>query len=95
MSDLTLLLPLKRHAEKNGLTLNHLAVLVAVQDEIRTHTQIAELLGNSTAAVTGLIDRLAAAQCLSSTPSPGDRRCKLVSLTPRGRHILATALKAA
>jgi DNA-binding MarR family transcriptional regulator len=95
MPPLTFLLPLKRHAEANGLTLNHLAVLVTVERKTRTHTEIAELLGNSTAAVTGLIDRLAAAQCLSSTTSPGDRRCKIVDLTPRGRHILDTAPLAA
>lgn len=89
------LLPLKRHAEANGLTLNLLSVLAAVQDQTRTHTEIAALLGNSTAAVTGLIDRLAAADCVSSLPSPGDRRCKIVTLTERGRHILQTAPKAA
>jgi DNA-binding MarR family transcriptional regulator len=89
------LLPLKRHAEAHGLTLNLFSVLLAVQKQSRTHTEIAKLLGNSTAAVTGLIDRLAAAECVSSLPSDGDRRCKYVTLTERGQTILATAPKAA
>jgi DNA-binding MarR family transcriptional regulator len=90
-----LILPLKRHVEANGLTLNLFSALVAVQDHPLTHTEIARLLGNSTPAVTGLIDRLAAAQCVSSVTSPGDRRCKIVTLTERGQHILATAPQAA
>ena len=90
-----LILPLKRHVEANGLTLNLFSVLVAVQAQPRTHSDIAKALGNSTAAVTGLIDRLAAAQGVSSVTSPGDRRCKIVTLTERGQHILATAPQAA
>lgn len=85
------LLPLKRHAECHGITLNGLALLVTVETQARTHSEIAALIGSSTPAVTGLVDRLVAANCVLSTTSSGDRRCKNVTLTPRGREIIDTA----
>ena len=93
--DLTILLPLKKHAEQNGITLNSFVTLVAVGDETRSHSTIAELIGTSQASVTSIVDRLVAANCVSSTPSIGDRRVKNVTLTDRGKSILQTAPKAA
>lgn len=49
-----------------------------------TPTAIAENLGMTTASVTGLLDRMAAAGYVERSPNPLDRRSILVHLTEKG-----------
>ncbi len=53
-----------------------------------TPTAIAELLGMTTASVTGLLDRLSASGYLTRSPNPRDRRSILVTLTDEGSAAL-------
>lgn len=49
-------------------------------------TDIAGLLGVTTAAATGLVDRLVKGGYIQRVDDPGDRRIVRVKLTPRGRE---------
>lgn len=53
-----------------------------------TPTVIAGRLGVTTASVTGLLDRLAAAGYLARSPNPRDRRSVLVNLTDAGQRAI-------
>lgn len=55
-----------------------------------TPTAIAESLGMTTASVTGLLDRLAAAGQVTRSPNPHDRRSVLVRLTAEGESAART-----
>jgi DNA-binding MarR family transcriptional regulator len=52
-----------------------------------------EHLGLSSAAATGLVDRLERAGLAERTPDPGDRRRVLVALSPRAREFGARHLR--
>lgn len=47
-------------------------------------SRLAEVLSCDASNVTGLVDRLEARGLLARRPSPGDRRVKVLALTPRG-----------
>lgn len=50
---------------------------------------LAEALKVTPRAVTGLVDALAADGLVTREPHPGDRRATLVTLTPRGKTLVA------
>ena len=85
------LLHLKRHCEQNGLSLNHLCVLITVETQPKTHQQIAEDLAVTPAAMTSQIDTLVAKGQIISAADPNDRRKRKVTLTPRGQELLTIA----
>lgn len=49
---------------------------------------LADCIGLSTGAVTGLVDRLERHQVCKREPHPTDRRSSIVTLTPRGYDVL-------
>lgn len=53
-----------------------------------TQAALAEVLEVETATIARLLDRLEAAGLVTRRPDPGDRRVKLVSLTPKAESIL-------
>lgn len=53
-----------------------------------TPTAIAEVLSLTTASVTGLLDRLAAAEYVTRAPHPRDRRSVLITLTDVGTRAM-------
>ena len=56
-----------------------------VQHKHMTMTQVAECMDHSTAAATGLVDRLEKFRYIQRMVSPDDRRKVLVSITEAGR----------
>lgn len=75
-------------ARSAGLAVNDTAALRALDilapGDLTAGT-LAERLGLSTAATTGLVDRLERAGLAQRSPDPGDRRRVLISLTPHAR----------
>lgn len=85
------LLPLKRHIEQSGLTLNALCVLTVIEKGEIGPADLSRKLGITTAAVTGLVDGLVAKGHVGYRAVPGDRRKKMLSLTPDGSRIVTDA----
>jgi DNA-binding MarR family transcriptional regulator len=56
-----------------------------------TQRHLGDRVGLSTGAVTGLVDRLEKHGVCRREPHPTDRRSSYVTLTPRGREVLADA----
>jgi DNA-binding MarR family transcriptional regulator len=55
--------------------------------------RLADTLGCDASNVTGLVDRLEARGLVQRRPSAGDRRIKVVQLTPTGSRLRAELLK--
>ena len=69
----------------SGLTMPQFrAMMVLSEDGPLPHGDLAHALGVSLASVTGLVDRLAGRGLVVRTPSPRDRRVRLVGLTDDG-----------
>jgi DNA-binding MarR family transcriptional regulator len=81
-------------AQESGLrpaTLGALRVL----DEPRTMSEIADYLHCDNSNVTGIVDGLEARGLAERTPSPDDRRVKLIALTTEGRRLRARLMREA
>jgi MarR family transcriptional regulator, organic hydroperoxide resistance regulator len=81
-------------AQESGLrpaTLGALRVL----DEPRTMSEIAAYLRCDNSNVTGIVDGLEARGLAERTPSPNDRRAKLIALTSEGRRLRARLMREA
>jgi DNA-binding MarR family transcriptional regulator len=55
--------------------------------------QLAETLSCDASNVTGLVDRLESRGLVQRRPSPGDRRVKVLALTPDGSRLRAQLVK--
>ena len=81
-------------AQESGLrpaTLGALRVL----DEPRTMSEVADYLRCDNSNVTGIVDGLEARGLAERTPSPDDRRVKLIALTSEGRRLRARLMREA
>lgn len=87
-----MLLSLERWSRERGLSVTDLAILGAAADGI-TMGALAENLAVSTAAVTGLADKLQGLGLLFRKVSVADRRKVFVLLTDAGRELLALVCK--
>ena len=56
-------------------------------------SRLAEVLSCDASNVTGLVDRLEARGLLARRPSPGDRRVKVLALTPQGARLRGQMLR--
>jgi DNA-binding MarR family transcriptional regulator len=56
-------------------------------------SRLADVLSCDASNVTGLVDRLEARGLLQRRPSPGDRRVKVLALTPAGARLRAEMLR--
>jgi DNA-binding MarR family transcriptional regulator len=56
-------------------------------EEPRTMSELANTLLCDNSNVTGIVDRLEERRLVERTPSPGDRRAKLIVLTPEGERM--------
>lgn len=72
-----------------GISRNELRLLNFLEDGPRSQVDIAAHLVVSRAAVTSMVDELTAHDMVQRSPSPQDRRVKLVSLTPKVWRVLA------
>lgn len=66
-----------------------------VLDEPRTMSEIAAFLRCDNSNVTGIVDGLEARGLAERTPSPSDRRVKLIALTAAGRRLRARLMREA
>jgi MarR family transcriptional regulator, organic hydroperoxide resistance regulator len=66
-----------------------------VLDEPRTMSEIASFLRCDNSNVTGIVDGLEGRGLAERTPSPGDRRVKLIALTVEGRRLRARLMREA
>src|SRR5262249_20932670 len=57
-------------------------------------TELAERLGVTKQAALKVVDEMEADGLVTRTPAPGDRRAKIIRLTPRAEQIRAHALAA-
>lgn len=81
-------------AQESGLrpaTLGALRVL----DEPRTMSEVAAYLHCDNSNVTGIVDGLETRGLAERTPSPSDRRVKLIALTASGRRLRARLMREA
>jgi len=85
------LLPLKRHIEQSGITLNALCVLTVIEKGEIGPSDLSRALGVTTAAVTGLVDSLVAKGHVGYRAVPGDRRKKMLHLTQDGSRVVTAA----
>ncbi len=75
-------------AEKYGLTSMQLCMLVLIEPEQpKTMTSLARILNNDASNITGLADRLERQELIVRQDKPGDRRIKIISLTPSGQKL--------
>ena len=65
-------------------------MLLAVAGRPRTGAEIAALMGMTKQAASKLLDEMEAADYVRRKPDRDDARAKLVTITPRGKRLLAT-----
>ncbi|WP_371495431.1 MarR family transcriptional regulator [Kitasatospora sp. NBC_00374] len=74
-------------AGRHGLNSSQAKALKAVQEPVPMRA-LAGRLGCDASNVTGIVDRLEALGLAHRETAPGDRRVKIVAITPEGRTIL-------
>ena len=74
-----------------GRGMGRIKVLLRLAEGPLTLRDIAEFTGVDAPYATLIVDRLEARELVERTPHPGDRRRKLVTLTPAGREAAALA----
>jgi DNA-binding MarR family transcriptional regulator len=90
----TLVLSLNSWAQKTwGITSNQMCLLKWIaspreKSEVITMTDISRKMGHSTAAATGMIDRLEKLGYMERTHAVDDRRKVIVCVTEKGLEIL-------
>lgn len=84
---------LERRLRQHGLTPPMMAALVAVDGGCERAADLAKEMGVDAAAVTRLLDRLAQDGWLERGEMHGDKRCRLLHLSPKAKG-LAPKLRA-
>ena len=86
-----LLANLTRELAPGGISFSQFFLLAALRDEpgLLTMSEIAQRMGHTTAAATGLVDRLENLGHVERTHTTHDRRKVLVRLTGRGARLVA------
>ena len=74
-----------------GRGTGRIKVLLRLTEGPLTLRDIAEFTGVDAPYATLIVDSLEARKLVERTPHPGDRRCKLVTLTPAGQQAAAHA----
>ncbi|HSW79240.1 MAG TPA: MarR family transcriptional regulator [Candidatus Saccharimonadales bacterium] len=75
-------------ADEYGLTFVQVYTLCSIlPDKPLSMNEIANMLNCDASNVTGIIDRLFAQEYIVRQEKPGDRRVKIISLTPKGEKL--------
>lgn len=83
-----------RIAEEHDLTFVQVYTLCSiVPDKPLSMNEIANMLNCDASNVTGIIDRLFSREYIVRQEKPGDRRVKMVSLTPKGSKLRQEIVK--
>ncbi len=77
---------LDQHFARLGLTTQQAALLIHIVTGVDSPTQLADLLGTDTAAITRLIDRLEKKGLANRESGATDRRAVTIGLTDAGRN---------
>jgi MarR family transcriptional regulator, lower aerobic nicotinate degradation pathway regulator len=80
---------LAKHAAAKDLSMIQTRLLGVLRDREPTMQELARLLELDNSSVTGLVDRAERRVLVQRAPSRDDRRSVHVSLTPRGRRVIA------
>jgi DNA-binding MarR family transcriptional regulator len=73
---------------RHGITMWGYVVLNALQDAPQsTQSALAEKIGADKTRIIATLDDLQAAGLIGREPDPADRRARLLSITPAGRHV--------
>ncbi|GAA0356542.1 MarR family transcriptional regulator [Microbispora corallina] len=73
---------------EHGLTMWAYVVLLALGDRpLRTQAALAESIGADKTRIIAVLDGLQGRGLIDRVPDPGDRRARLLSLTPEGRRV--------
>jgi DNA-binding MarR family transcriptional regulator len=76
----------------HGLSMWDYVVLSALdRGPVRTQAVLAEQISADKTRIITTLDRLQASGLISREPDPGDRRVRLLSITPAGRTVRASA----
>jgi DNA-binding MarR family transcriptional regulator len=78
-----------------GLKPRHCAVLELAGTAARTQLELATMIGVTPSVVVDMLDELERLDAVERVPQPGDRRRRVVELTPAGRQLAARAAAAA
>ncbi len=83
-----------RVAEEHDLTFVQVYMLCSITpDKPLSMNEIANILNCDASNVTGIIDRLFSREYVVRLEKPGDRRVKMVSLTPKGEKLRQQIVK--
>jgi DNA-binding MarR family transcriptional regulator len=77
--------------EPLGLASRDYCVLAAAREEDRTQIELANLVGLDKTTMTVTVDRLERAGLARRTPLSGDRRVRVITVTPAGERRVAKA----
>ncbi|MFI6472916.1 MarR family winged helix-turn-helix transcriptional regulator [Streptomyces sp. NPDC050516] len=81
--------------EAHGLAMWAYSVLLHLEDEpVRTQSALAQAIGADKTRIIGVLDDLERRGLILRRPDPADRRARLLSLTPEGRHLRDTVQSA-
>ena len=76
----------------HGLTMWAYVVLLALDGEpVRTQNALAEAIGADKTRIISVLDGLQERGLIERRPDPGDRRARLLSITPEGRRVRDSA----
>ncbi|WP_406510154.1 MarR family winged helix-turn-helix transcriptional regulator [Streptomyces sp. NBC_00212] len=79
----------------HGLAMWAYSVLLHLEDEpVRTQSALAQAIGADKTRIIGVLDDLERRGLILRRPDPADRRARLLSLTPEGRHLRDTVQSA-
>ena len=82
-------------ANTRGLSLKQTMLLIQLSDDPMTMTAISKDLGASTAAITGMVDRMEKLGLVMRHHGLADRRKIVVSITDKGERIVHHVTRAA
>ena len=80
--------PILAAADAAGLGITTLRMLIAVSHSNLRMSELAEITGKSTAAMTGAVDQLEKLGLVKRSPSSLDRRAMLVMIADKGREFI-------
>jgi MarR family 2-MHQ and catechol resistance regulon transcriptional repressor len=84
----------QRSVEEAGLCLTDFAALEALLHKgPLTITEIQAKVLLASGSMTAAVDRLEKKGLVARRPAPGDRRAKVLELTPEGSHVVETAFR--
>ncbi len=87
------LLPILQRANREGLSLSALIILIAIFSGKDTRPSYLAKLANMTAAgATTILDRLVRLDIVKRVDAPHDRRSFNIELTPKGAEVMGRVL---